>query len=128
MLVYFWQIGKTKVFLRTGQKAELDTRRSEVLGRLASIIQRKIHSYLARKSFIMRRRSALQIQYVCKGQLARKIYDGKRKEATSLRIQRHLRMHLARKAYKDICLYVVSIQMVMRGWLHAMSYASEGRQ
>ncbi|KAL4379239.1 hypothetical protein GQ457_02G030800 [Hibiscus cannabinus] len=116
------------VFLRTGQKAELDTRRSEVLGRSASIIQRKIRSYLAHRSFIMRRRSALKIQYVCRGQLAHKIYDGKRREATSLRIQRHLRMHLARKAYKDICLYVVSIQTVMRGWLHAMSYASEGRQ
>ncbi|KAL4325114.1 hypothetical protein GQ457_11G003420 [Hibiscus cannabinus] len=110
-----YQIGKTKVFLRAGQMAELDTRRSEVLGRSASIIQRKIRSYLARRSFIMLRRSALLIQSVCRGQLARKIYDGKRREAASLRIQRHLRMHLARKAYKDICLSAVSIQTVMRG-------------
>ncbi|KAK8532473.1 hypothetical protein V6N13_131799 [Hibiscus sabdariffa] len=110
-----YQIGKTKVFLRAGQMAELDTRRSEVLGRSASIIQRKIRSYLARRSFIMLRRSALLIQSVCRGQLARKIYDGKRREAASSRIQRHLRMHLARKAYKDICLSAVSIQTVMRG-------------
>ncbi|KAK8541561.1 hypothetical protein V6N12_014192 [Hibiscus sabdariffa] len=110
-----YQIGKTKVFLRAGQMAELDTRRSEVLGRSASIIQRKIRSYLARRSFIMLRQSALQIQSVCRGQLARKVYDGKRREAASLRIQRHLRMHLARKAYKDICLSAVSIQTVMRG-------------
>ncbi|KAF7828200.1 anaphase-promoting complex subunit 1 isoform X1 [Senna tora] len=34
-------IGKTKVFLRAGQMAELDTRRSEILGKSASIIQRK---------------------------------------------------------------------------------------
>ncbi|GMI85728.1 ARABIDOPSIS MYOSIN 2, MYOSIN X1 2, myosin 2, MYOSIN XI-6 [Hibiscus trionum] len=110
-----YQIGKTKVFLRAGQMAELDTRRSEVLGRSASIIQRKIRSYLARRSFIMLRRSALQIQSVCRGQLARKVYDGLRREAASLRIQRHLRMHLARKAFKDLCSSAVSIQTVMRG-------------
>ena len=67
MPIYFWQIGKTKVFLRAGQMAELDTRRTEVLGRSASIIQRKIRSYLARRSFIVLHRSALQIQSVCRG-------------------------------------------------------------
>ncbi|XWS76162.1 hypothetical protein CRYUN_Cryun01aG0152800 [Craigia yunnanensis] len=87
-----YQICKTKVFLRAGQMAELDTRRSEVLGRSASIIQRKIRSYLARRSFILLHRSALQIQSVCRGQLARKIYEGMRREASSLRIQRDLRM------------------------------------
>ncbi|KAA3468869.1 Myosin-J heavy chain [Gossypium australe] len=109
------EIGKTKVFLRAGQMAELDTRRSEVLGRSASVIQRKIRSYLARRSFIMLRRSALRIQSVCRGQLARNVYNGMRREAASLRIQRHLRMHLARKAYKELCSSAVSIQTVMRG-------------
>lgn len=63
------QIGKTKVFLRAGQMAELDARRTEVLGRSASIIQRKIRSYMDRKSFILLRRSVLQIQSVCRGTL-----------------------------------------------------------
>ncbi|KAL0305152.1 UNVERIFIED_CONTAM: Myosin-6, partial [Sesamum angustifolium] len=62
-----YQIGKTKVFLRAGQMAELDARRTEVLGRSASIIQRKIRSYMARKSFILLRRSAIFIQSVCRG-------------------------------------------------------------
>ncbi|KAK8521766.1 hypothetical protein V6N13_021842 [Hibiscus sabdariffa] len=110
-----YQIGKTKVFLRAGQMAELDTRRSEVLGRSASIIQRKIRSYLARRSFIMLRRYALQIQSICRGQLARKVYDGLRREAASLRIQRHLHMHLASKTFKELCSSAVSIQTVMRG-------------
>ncbi|XWS31345.1 hypothetical protein CRYUN_Cryun23aG0068500 [Craigia yunnanensis] len=110
-----YQIGKTKVFLRAGQMAELDTRRSEVLGRSASIIQRKIRSFLARRSFIMLRRSVLQIQSVCRGQLARNVYEGMRREAASLRIQRDLRMHLARKAYKELCSSAVSIQTGMRG-------------
>lgn len=62
-----FQIGKTKVFLRAGQMADLDARRSEVLGRSASIIQRKVRSYLAKRSFIAIRRAAIQLQAVCRG-------------------------------------------------------------
>lgn len=62
-----WQIGKTKVFLRAGQMAELDACRSQVLGRSASIIQRKIRSYLAHKHFVLLQFSAIQIQALCRG-------------------------------------------------------------
>lgn len=49
--------------------AELDARRNEVLGRSASLIQRKVRSFLAQRSFIALRRSALQIQTVCRGEI-----------------------------------------------------------
>lgn len=62
-----FQIGKTKVFLRAGQMAELDTRRSEILGKSASIIQRKVRTYLARQTFVLLRLSAKQIQAACRG-------------------------------------------------------------
>ncbi|KAF5482528.1 hypothetical protein F2P56_003088, partial [Juglans regia] len=110
-----YQIGKTKVFLRAGQMAELDSHRSEVLGRSASIIQRKIRSYLARRSFVLLRQSVLQIQSACRGQLSRKVYEGKRREASCLMIQRDLRMYLARKAYKELHTSAVSVQTGMRG-------------
>lgn len=61
------QIGKTKVFLRAGQMAELDAHRTELLGKSAGIIQRKVRSHLHRKSFIMLRSSAIQIQALCRG-------------------------------------------------------------
>lgn len=47
--------------------ADLDTRRTEILGRSASIIQRKVRSYLAQKAFIQLRNSATRIQAVCRG-------------------------------------------------------------
>ncbi|KAF7804577.1 myosin-6-like isoform X2 [Senna tora] len=110
-----YQIGKTKVFLRAGQMADLDTRRSEVLGKSASIIQRKVRSYLARRSFVLLRLSAIQIQAACRGQLARHVYEEKLREASSLMIQRCFRMHMARKAYKELYVSAVSIQTGMRG-------------
>ncbi|KAK9288816.1 hypothetical protein L1049_017281 [Liquidambar formosana] len=110
-----YQIGKTKVFLRAGQMAELDARRSEVLGRSASIIQRKVRSFLGRKSFIMLRFSAIQIQAFCRGQVIRHRYESMRREAACIRIQKFLRMYFARKAYKELCSSAVSIQAGMCG-------------
>ncbi|GER46091.1 myosin 2 [Striga asiatica] len=110
-----YQIGKTKVFLRAGQMAELDTRRTEVLGRSASIIQRKVRSYLAQKSFTLLRRSTIVIQSICRGELTRHVYESMRREAACLRIQTELRVYLSRKAYKELCSSAVSIQTGMRG-------------
>ncbi|XP_050366509.1 myosin-6 [Argentina anserina] len=110
-----YQIGKTKVFLRAGQMAELDTRRIEVLGRSASIIQRKVRSYLARRSYAKLRLSAIRIQSALRGQLARHIYEDLRREASCLMIQRHIRMYFARKAYQDLFISAVSIQTGIRG-------------
>ncbi|XP_051120458.1 myosin-6-like [Andrographis paniculata] len=110
-----YQIGKTKVFLRAGQMAELDARRTEVLGRSASIIQRKVRSFLARKSFTVLRRSSILIQSVCRGELDRRVYGSMRREAACLRIQRDTRMYLARKAYKELYTSALSIQTGMRG-------------
>jgi myosin-5 len=134
--------------------ADLDTRRTEVLGRSASIIQRKVRSYLAKKSFIVLRNSAKQIQSVCRGifnvvehvysstrlndwivlsffylltklqtyvsaflsgYLARSVYEGMRREAAALKIQRDLRRFLARKAYTELYSAAVSVQAGMRG-------------
>ncbi|KAL3647675.1 hypothetical protein CASFOL_008643 [Castilleja foliolosa] len=110
-----YQIGKTKVFLRAGQMAELDARRTEVLGKSAIIIQNKFRSYMSKKSFVQMRRSAIFIQSVCRGELARHVHESMRREASCLKIQRDLRMYLARKAYKELCSSAVSIQTGMRG-------------
>lgn len=49
------------------------------------------------------------------GQLARQVYESMRREASSIRIQKDLRKHLARKAYNQLCSSAVSVQTGMRG-------------
>ncbi|KAM1743039.1 hypothetical protein ACFX12_012967 [Malus domestica] len=110
-----YQVGKTKVFLRAGQMAELDAYRSEVLGRSASVIQRKVRSYLCRKKFVLLRLSAIQIQGLCRGQVARHRYENMRREAASVIIQKYGRSYLSRNGYKNLCSSAVSIQIGMRG-------------
>uniref|UniRef100_A0A0D9ZG61 Myosin motor domain-containing protein n=1 Tax=Oryza glumipatula TaxID=40148 RepID=A0A0D9ZG61_9ORYZ len=57
-----YQIGKTKVFLRAGQMAELDALRTEILGLSAKKIQTKVRSHVARKKYVMLQHSATQLQ------------------------------------------------------------------
>uniref|UniRef100_A0A0R0EEF5 Myosin motor domain-containing protein n=1 Tax=Glycine max TaxID=3847 RepID=A0A0R0EEF5_SOYBN len=110
-----YQIGKTKVFLRAGQMAELDACRAEVLGRSASIIQRKVRTFICRKHYILLQLSAIELQRVARGQLARHQYECMRREAASLIIQKNFRMHISRNAYKTIYAPAIYIQTGMRG-------------
>ncbi|KAI3739970.1 hypothetical protein L2E82_30384 [Cichorium intybus] len=60
-------IGKTKAFLRAGQMAEVDTRRAEVLGNAAKIIQRQMRTCIARKEYISIREATIQLQAYWRG-------------------------------------------------------------
>ncbi|CAL5205465.1 unnamed protein product [Lathyrus oleraceus] len=62
-----YQIGKTKVFLRAGQMAELDACRVEVLGRSAIVIQKKARTYIYEKQYKLLRFYAIELQRAIKG-------------------------------------------------------------
>ncbi|XP_068461753.1 myosin-8-like [Phaseolus vulgaris] len=110
-----YQIGKTKVFLRAGQMAELDACRAEVLGKSASVIQRKVRTFLCRKRYVILQLSAIELQRVAKGQLARHQFECLRREAASMKIQKDFRMYISRNAYKTTYASAICIQTGMRG-------------
>ncbi|KAF6139301.1 hypothetical protein GIB67_021511 [Kingdonia uniflora] len=109
-----YQIGKTKVFLRAGQMAELDARRIEILAHAARSVQRQIRTYLTRKDFITLRRATINWQKLWRGRLARILYGDMRREAASIRIQKHARGHAARQSYKKMLASAIVIQTGMR--------------
>lgn len=67
------QIGKTKVFLRAGQMAELDARRAEILSNAAKTIQRRIRTHIARKQFVALRKATIVVQSICRGEPSDKL-------------------------------------------------------
>uniref|UniRef100_A0A5B7AQU0 Putative myosin-9 n=1 Tax=Davidia involucrata TaxID=16924 RepID=A0A5B7AQU0_DAVIN len=109
-----FQIGKTKVFLRAGQMAELDARRAEVLSNAAKAIQRRIRTHNARKQFLALRKAAIYVQSLWRGRLACKLYERIKREATALKIQKHTRRYQARKAYSKLRVSVLVLQTSLR--------------
>nr|XP_016446320.1 PREDICTED: myosin-17-like [Nicotiana tabacum] len=109
-----YQIGKTKVFLRAGQMAELDARRAEVLGNAARIIQRQIRTYITRKEFVVLRHAAIQLQSCWRAMLSCKLYEQLRREAAALKIQKNFRCHVAHTAYATLHSSAITLQTGMR--------------
>nr|GMD55840.1 myosin-11 isoform X1 [Ipomoea batatas] len=109
-----FQIGKTKVFLRAGQMAELDARRAEVLNSAAKVIQGRIRTHNARKLFLAIRKAAVSMQALCRGRVAGKLFEKLKKEAAALRIQAHTRRHQARKSYVRLRNSVLVVQTGLR--------------
>ncbi|MBA0806810.1 hypothetical protein Gohar_022660 [Gossypium harknessii] len=132
-------VGKTKIFLRAGQMAELDARRAEVLGNAARTIQRQIRTYIARKEFIELRKAAIMLQShwrgiflvsfevqkaMCEADdihssevgsiLACKLYEQLRREAAALKIQKNFRRHIARESYLTVRQSAITLQTGLR--------------
>ncbi|XP_074565345.1 myosin-17-like isoform X2 [Curcuma longa] len=109
-----YQLGKSKVFLRAGQMAELDARRAEVLGRAARTIQRQIRTYIARKEFLLLREASIQLQTFCRGWLACKLFAQMRREAAALKIQKNYHCYIARKSYLALEMSAIALQTGLR--------------
>ncbi|KAG0458351.1 hypothetical protein HPP92_023508 [Vanilla planifolia] len=109
-----FQIGKTKVFLRAGQMAELDARRIEILANAAKLLQRQIRTFLTRKQFLLLRNATVKIQKLWRGWLSRKLYQHMRRVDASIRIQKYLRGHAAKKSFNALKSSAIIIQTGMR--------------
>ncbi|XVF06361.1 hypothetical protein REPUB_Repub06bG0041500 [Reevesia pubescens] len=109
-----FQIGKTKIFLRAGQMAELDARRAEVLSNAAKTIQRRIRTHISRRRFLALQKAAIDIQSICRGRLACKLYDNIRRQAAALKIQKNTRRHQSREAYKKLHISALVLQTGVR--------------
>ncbi|RWW51071.1 hypothetical protein BHE74_00042622 [Ensete ventricosum] len=109
-----FQIGKTKVFLRAGQMAELDARRAEVLNSAAKTIQNQIRTHILQKRFIALRKSTILVQSLWRRKLAFKLFECMRRENAAIKVQKNLRRYKARKAYRQLKFSVIVLQTGFR--------------
>ncbi|CAM6090837.1 unnamed protein product [Calypogeia fissa] len=117
-----YQVGKTKVFLRAGQMADLDAKRAEVLSNAARIVQRQVRTFLAQKEFRAKRKAAITIQAHWRGRLARKLYQSMREEAAAVCIQKNIRRWQAQKSYHKNRKATIVIQSGARGMAARKEY------
>nr|GMC63651.1 myosin-11 isoform X1 [Ipomoea batatas] len=109
-----YQMGKTKVFLRAGQMAELDARRAEVLSSASKVIQGRMRTHTARKRFIALREAAVCMQSLCRGRLAVKLFVKIKTEAAATKIQVKMRRNLWREKYNLLRASAVALQIGFR--------------
>ena len=109
-----WQIGKTKVFLRSGQMAVLDTLRSKKLGWAAVEIQKHVKRRVAQKQYKRTKSAAETVNRYTRGMFARKIVREIRQTKAVTTIQAFVRMAIARKQFAEAKEAAVKIQRLAR--------------
>lgn len=111
-----YQLGKTKVFLRAGQIAVLDSRRAEVLDAAAKRIQGRLRTFLAHREFVTKRVAAISLQACCRGFLSRNKFAAMRDTAAANIIQKYFRCWFFRHSYLQLHSASVLIQSGIRGF------------
>ncbi|GLJ12455.1 hypothetical protein SUGI_0191160 [Cryptomeria japonica] len=109
-----FQLGKTKVFLRAGQIVDLDVRRAHALNNAAKVIQRFVRAFIARKEFIRTCDAVITIQTYCRGFLACKILELRRREIATTIIQKHTRRWLLERKYMLLRSVAIVVQAGIR--------------
>ncbi|GAA0140240.1 actin binding motor protein [Lithospermum erythrorhizon] len=109
-----YQIGKTKVFLRSGQMAALDARRAYIVNSSARKIQTRSKRHIARKRYVSVQKAAVDIQSFCRGLLARRLYKNMKLDAACLKVQSKLRGHLVKRTYTNMKLVAIILQTGFR--------------
>lgn len=108
-----YQEGLTKIFFRAGMLALLESRRSNRLNSLVTLVQKNVRRKLAAQKYQQMRKSAIKIQTWWRGILARRFVLGVRKEAAALRIQRAARSFVQQSRFLAIRRSVIAIQSCM---------------
>uniref|UniRef100_A0A8R7TW35 Uncharacterized protein n=1 Tax=Triticum urartu TaxID=4572 RepID=A0A8R7TW35_TRIUA len=108
------QIGRTKVFLRAGQMAELDARRTEVRNTAARGVQSQLRTHVAREQFLILRNASVCLQSFVRARLACKLHGFLRQQAAALKIQKNIRRYFARRTYSQLCLSAITLQTGLR--------------
>ncbi|KIM28753.1 hypothetical protein M408DRAFT_329210 [Serendipita vermifera MAFF 305830] len=110
-----FQIGLTKIFLRAGMLAYLESKRLDRLNALATVIQKNFKRTMQRRKYLRMRESSIRIQTWWRGHLARKMLSDMKKEATVSRLQRAARMFIQRSRFLAVHNATMKLQAVIRG-------------
>ncbi|XP_045453050.1 myosin-I heavy chain [Melitaea cinxia] len=90
-----WQIGHTKIFMRSSVHGPLEAKRTALLQSSALLIQKWYKGAVQRRQFAARRRAAVRLQAAWRGWCERAAFLRMRRAALTL--QRHLRGAFARE-------------------------------
>ena len=109
-----WQLGKTKVFLRAGHMAVLDSLRSAKLNAAATRIQAAQRRHAAVVRLARAKAATVRIQACVRGMLARHLAQRMRRTRAAVSMQAAARRFIARRRFLRVRRAVITIQAAVR--------------
>ncbi|WZZ31957.1 hypothetical protein YC2023_015358 [Brassica napus] len=112
-----YQVGYTKLYLRTGQIGIFEDRRKKVLQGIVGL-QKRFRGHLSREYFQSVRNGALVLQSYVRGEIGRRMFD----------IEAKLHADSVTEASTGELTAVIHLQSAVRGWLARKRFNSMQRQ
>jgi len=109
-----YQLGKTKIFLKSGQMAVLDKLRHEVMNAAATKITRVVRGFLARRQHRHMIEAIITIQCAVRSSKARRIVREMRCQRAALVIETSFRAYVARKDFRRTRKAAIALQSAWR--------------
>lgn len=111
------RFGNTQIFFRAGQVAYLEQVRSETRRRHIVVVQSMVRRFIYRRRYLRLRRTALGIQAMARGMLARLRTRAIRENRAAITIQRWVRGWVLRTMYERVRRTILGLQTRGRGML-----------
>lgn len=105
-----YQTGLTKIFFRAGMLALLESRRSDKLNALVTIVQKNMRRRMAVKKYQRMRVAAIRIQTWWRQVMAVRLVDKIRKEVAAIRLQKAVRRFVRRREFLQVHNAVTGMQ------------------
>uniref|UniRef100_A0A8C8BPS4 Myosin VB n=1 Tax=Otus sunia TaxID=257818 RepID=A0A8C8BPS4_9STRI len=110
-----FQVGRTKIFFRSGQVAYLEKVRAAKLRAATIMIQKTVRGWLQRAKYKRLRQAAIIIQRYTRGHLARRLAEHRRRTRAAIIFQKQYRMLRILRAFQRVRNATITIQAFARG-------------
>uniref|UniRef100_A0A8D0FFF7 Myosin VB n=1 Tax=Strix occidentalis caurina TaxID=311401 RepID=A0A8D0FFF7_STROC len=110
-----FQVGRTKIFFRSGQVAYLEKVRAAKLRAATIMIQKTVRGWLQRVKYKRLRQAAIIIQRYSRGYLARRLAEHLRRTRAAIIFQKQYRMLRILRAFQRVRNATITIQAFARG-------------
>lgn len=121
-----FQIGRSKVFMRAGDRARMERERAVALDGAARTVQTRVRAHqamaAARAAFLRARQAALTLQRFARGWAARRAATAIRREMRATQLQAATRGWIARRALSRARTAATTIQAAFRGSVARAAY------
>lgn len=123
-----YQLGSTKLFLRAGQLAFIENKRTNKINAAAVMVQKYFRGFSHRIKYSLFKIILVELQAASRGFIERKKYLERRKLRSAIKIQKIYRGYVARKKFNDTKSFIVLMQSVARGYLVRSHYSRERKE